>query len=84
MKVIITGSEGFIGKALAAALIKRGVQALSIDRHNGIEVGEYFANSDLYGIDIQISLCERGLSKCCQLQGRSQTVFWSALCMLIV
>lgn len=37
MKVIITGGEGFIGKALAAALIKRGVEVISIDRKNGIE-----------------------------------------------
>lgn len=51
MKVIITGGEGFIGKALTVALIKRGIQVLSIDRKNGIEAGEYFANSDLHGFD---------------------------------
>lgn len=51
MKVIITGGEGFIGKALTVALIKRGIQVLSIDRKNGIEAGEYFTNSDLHGFD---------------------------------
>ncbi len=51
MKVIITGGEGFIGKALTVALIKRGIQVSSIDRKNGIEAGEYFANSDLHGLD---------------------------------
>lgn len=51
MKVIITGGEGFIGKALAATLVKRGIEVVSIDRHNGREAGEYFANADLQGID---------------------------------
>ncbi len=51
MKVIITGGEGFIGKALAAALIKRGVQVESIDRKNGIEAGDFFTSADLSGID---------------------------------
>jgi len=51
MKVIITGGEGFIGKALAAVLIKRGVQAVSIDRKKGIEAGDFFNGIDLSGID---------------------------------
>lgn len=51
MKVIITGGEGFIGKALAAALMKRGVQVVSIDRKNGIEAGDFFFSADLSGID---------------------------------
>lgn len=42
MKVIITGGEGFIGKALAAALIRRGVEVISIDRKKGIEAKDYF------------------------------------------
>ena len=42
MKVIITGGEGFIGKALAAALIRRGIEVISIDRKNGIEAKDYF------------------------------------------
>lgn len=51
MKVIITGSEGFIGKALAAALTKRGIEVIGIDRKSGIEAGEYFTTADLSGID---------------------------------
>lgn len=51
MKVIITGSEGFIGKALASELNRRGVEVVSIDRRIGIEAGEYFTNTDLTGID---------------------------------
>jgi len=51
MKVIITGGEGFIGKALAAALIKRGVQVISIDRKKGIEADDFFNGIDLSGID---------------------------------
>lgn len=51
MKVLITGGEGFIGKALAAALIKRGVQVESIDRKNGIEAGDFFTSADLSDID---------------------------------
>lgn len=50
-KVIITGGEGFIGKALAAELNKRGVDVISIDRRIGIEAGDYFTSSDLSGID---------------------------------
>lgn len=38
MKVIITGSEGFIGRALSQALQKRGVEVIGIDRKNGKEV----------------------------------------------
>lgn len=51
MKVIITGGGGFIGKALAASLVKRGIEVISIDRNNGIEAGEYFTNADLSDID---------------------------------
>lgn len=51
MKAIITGSEGFIGKALAATLSKRGVDVIGIDRRIGIEAGEYFSNEDLKGVD---------------------------------
>lgn len=50
-KVIITGSEGFIGKALAAALFARGVEVIGIDRRIGIEAGEYFSHNSLHGID---------------------------------
>lgn len=42
MKVIITGGAGFIGKALAAALIRRGVEVISIDRKTGIEAKDFF------------------------------------------
>ena len=51
MKVIITGGEGFIGKALAATLIKRGIEVVSVDRLNGREAGEYFTATDLGGVD---------------------------------
>lgn len=51
MKVIITGGEGFIGKALAAALSKRDVEVISVDRKNGKEVIPYFKTNSLQGID---------------------------------
>ncbi len=37
MKAIITGSEGFIGRALSLALQKRGIEVIGIDRKNGQE-----------------------------------------------
>lgn len=37
MKVIVTGSEGFIGKALCQELVKRNVEVVGIDRKNGAE-----------------------------------------------
>lgn len=40
MKVIITGSEGFIGRALSAALQKRGIEVIGIDRKNGQEAAD--------------------------------------------
>lgn len=51
MKVVITGSEGFIGKALAAALLSLGNEVVSIDRVNGIEAGDYFTTEDISDID---------------------------------
>lgn len=51
MKVIITGGAGFIGKALAASLQKRGNETDIVDRVNGIEAGEHFSSADLSGID---------------------------------
>lgn len=42
MKVVITGGEGFIGKALAAALSKRGDEVIIIDRKRGIEAKDFF------------------------------------------
>lgn len=51
MKVIITGGEGFIGKALAVALKKRGIEVCSIDRLNGIEAGDFFTGADISGVD---------------------------------
>ena len=47
MKVIVTGGEGFIGKALALALNKRGIEVVSVDRINGMEAGEFFISADL-------------------------------------
>lgn len=40
MKVIITGSEGFIGRALSLVLQKRGVEVIGIDRKNGQEAAD--------------------------------------------
>ena len=40
MKVIITGSEGFIGRALSLALQKRGIEVIGIDRKNGREAAD--------------------------------------------
>ena len=51
MKAIVTGGEGFIGKALTAALRKRGVSVCVIDRKTGIEAGDYFTGIDLSEID---------------------------------
>ena len=51
MKVIVTGGEGFIGKALTAALKKRGVEVAVIDRRAGIEVADFFRTADLSDID---------------------------------
>lgn len=42
MKIVITGGEGFIGKALAAALSKRGAEVIIIDRKKGIEAKDFF------------------------------------------
>lgn len=52
MKVVVTGSEGFIGKALVAALEKRGVDVVGIDRKSGTEAGDYFASADLSDVDV--------------------------------
>lgn len=51
MKMIITGGEGFIGKALAVALKKRGIEVAVIDRSKGIEAGDFFTSADLSDID---------------------------------
>ncbi len=40
MKVIITGSEGFIGSALSLALQKRGIEVIGIDRKKGQEAAD--------------------------------------------
>lgn len=42
MKIVITGGEGFIGKALAAALSRRGAEVIIIDRTKGIEAKDFF------------------------------------------
>lgn len=51
MKFIITGSEGFIGKALAAFIKNLGHEVIGVDRRIGIEAGEYFTTHSLEGID---------------------------------
>lgn len=50
MKMIVTGSEGFIGKALCCKLKKSGVDLVEIDRKNGTDassVSEYLKNGDI-------------------------------------
>ena len=39
-KMIVTGSEGFIGKALCRELAKRGVEVIGLDRKCGTEATE--------------------------------------------
>lgn len=53
MKIIITGGEGFIGKALAIALAMRGVTVIRVDRKNGPtgEIAEFFRNIDMSDVD---------------------------------
>lgn len=51
MRVIITGGEGFIGRALAVELKKRGIEVVNVDRLNGTEAGEYFTSHELRGVD---------------------------------
>ena len=42
MKVVITGGDGFIGKALAAALCRQRVEVIIVDRKRGIEAKDFF------------------------------------------
>ena len=54
MKYIVTGSEGFIGKALVAFLVAKGHEVICIDRVNGDEAADmeqYLeSNSDVAGV----------------------------------
>lgn len=53
MKFIVTGSEGFIGKALVVALQRKGAEVIGIDRKNGTEakdIAKYLANDDIDGV----------------------------------
>ena len=48
--MIVTGSEGFIGKALCRELVKRGIEVIGLDRKCGTEatkVCEYLKNEDI-------------------------------------
>ena len=50
MKVIVTGSEGFIGKVLCATLKERGVDVIEIDRKVGKDashIGQYLRKGDI-------------------------------------
>lgn len=50
MKMIVTGSAGFIGKALCQELRKRAVEVIEIDRVTGQEastIGEYLKDGDI-------------------------------------
>ena len=52
MKVIITGGGGFIGKALAATLTRRGAEVIIVDRKDGREAKDFFEDlSNLCDID---------------------------------
>lgn len=51
MKVIVTGSEGFIGKALTAALTAMWADVICVDRKTGNEVADYFETYDLDDVD---------------------------------
>lgn len=52
MKVIITGGEGFIGRALAATLSKRGAEVIIVDRKDGMEAKAFFEDpTHLAGVD---------------------------------
>ena len=53
MKFIVTGSEGFIGKALVFELQRRGAEVIKIDRKDGTEakdIAKYLANDDIDGV----------------------------------
>lgn len=54
MKYIVTGSEGFIGKALVAFLVAKGHEVICIDRVNGDEAADmeqYLeSNTDVAGV----------------------------------
>ena len=60
MKVIITGSEGFIGSALSLALQKRGIEVIGIDRKNGQEAADIakYMTDDLDAV-FHLALCCR-------------------------
>lgn len=50
MKFIVTGSEGFVGKALVTALHRKGIEVIGIDRKNGTEakdIAKYLENGDI-------------------------------------
>ena len=53
-KYIVTGSEGFIGKALVAFLVAQGHEVIGIDRKNGDEasdIGKFLvSNDDVAGV----------------------------------
>ncbi len=53
-KYIVTGSEGFIGKALVAFLVANGHEVIGIDRKNGDEaadIGKFIvSNEDIAGV----------------------------------
>ena len=51
MKVIVTGSEGFIGKVLCQELVKRGMEVIGIDRKKGTEATKVVELVNQGGID---------------------------------
>lgn len=56
MKIIVTGSEGFIGKALCIELRNRGVEVVGIDRVCGAEAADVWHVLKDGGIDAVIHL----------------------------
>ncbi len=65
MKIIVTGGDGFIGKALTAALLRRGDDVIVVDLASGIEAGEYFSPR---GFITHVQ------DKCCGLQPPSDCI----------
>ena len=56
MKAIVTGSGGFIGRALARRLRDIGIDVICVDRTDGIEAGDYFMNANISDVSLVFHL----------------------------
>ena len=56
MKIIVTGSSGFIGKNLVRSLKSNGHNVCSVDISTGYDVAEWDSVKDLHDFDIMIHL----------------------------